>query len=103
MPAKPLTMKQKLIRNVAKLAKMNRRYIEPSSRAQLDRLYNLRAHGPLSVTQIDLVLARDGWVDVYDDAPGNESVDFTHPRSMEAADKFENAEARFYGKKLRGR
>lgn len=70
------------------------RYISPKTLAQLDRIYDLRAYGPLPVKIIDIDLAQMGWVDVYDDASGNESVDYTHPRSMEADAALEKAEQR---------
>lgn len=74
------------------------RYLTPKSRAQMVRIHELMARGPLSVKVIDIDLAQQGWISIYDDAPGNESVDFTHPRSMEATDILEKAERRYFGR-----
>jgi hypothetical protein len=70
------------------------RYLPPKTLAQLERIYVLRAYGPLSVRVIDIDLAQMGWVKVYDDTHGNESVDYTHPYSMEADEALEKAEQR---------
>jgi hypothetical protein len=77
--------------------KANRiRYLAPTSEAQLERIGKLMAYGPLPVREIDIDLALRGWVEIYDDEPGNESVDYTHPKSMEASDILEKAMEKFY-------
>lgn len=91
--------KKQLIQSVKRAiaARRGKRgYGEPQTEAQLERVYNLRAMGPLSVRAIDVDLAKMGWIEIYDDEPGNESVDFTHPKSMDASDKLEKAQARIY-------
>lgn len=74
------------------------RYMTPTKK-EMERIINLRAYGPLEVMAVDVGLAYKGWAYVYDDDPGNESVDFTHPCSMEAGDIFERAFDKYYGRR----
>lgn len=98
----PQYSRKTLIKEVKRVIASRRsqgiRYRKPFSEKQLDRIHELRAYGPLPVRSVDIDLAWGGWVEIYDDAEGNESVDYTHPCSMEAADKLERAEEEFHGK-----
>jgi DNA-directed RNA polymerase subunit M/transcription elongation factor TFIIS len=41
------------------------RYLPPKSRAQMERIHELMARGPLSVKVIDIDLAQQGWISIY--------------------------------------
>ena len=52
--------------------------VEPLvSTEEKERVSNLAAYGPLSVKEIDIQLAKKGWIEIYDTEPGNESVDLS--------------------------
>jgi len=42
---------------------------------EISRVRDLMANGPRRVEAVDVRLAQKGWVEIFDDRPGNESVD----------------------------
>ena len=95
--------KSALIREIKHILRYSPGFKRIEKISQLERIADLMAYGPLPVKRVDVELARLGFVEIYDEDKGNESVDIEGDvyHSMEAADILESANEEFYG--IKGR
>lgn len=98
MPCLTSKEKRSLILNIKRILNTDNSFKRIESLEELERLGNLIGLGPLSVQKIDIQLAYHGFIEIYDDEPGNESVDSVSDihESMEAQDLIEHAKEDFY-------